>query len=142
MIVLGVLALGACDDDPVSPLGLVVAKGRWERANIDRYEMTVLRQCGECPNFHPVRLTISGGVVVSRIDAVTGEQLLWYLADDFPDVPGLFELVEEAARTAHDVAVTYHPTYGFPTVLSIDWMPDHVDDEVSYRVEDFAVRLE
>lgn len=141
-VVLGILALVACDDDPVSPLGLVVAKARWERASIDSYEMTVLRQCGECPTFHPVRLTVSGGVVVSRVDVVTGEALIWYLADDFPDVPGLFALVEQAAAEAHDLAVTYHTTYGFPTVISIDWMPVHVDDEIVYRVEDFVVRLE
>jgi hypothetical protein len=141
-IVLGILALAACDDHPVSPLGLFMAKTRWERANIDSYEMTVRRQCGECPIFNPVRLTISGGVVVSRIDVVTGEPLIHQLADVFPDVPGLFAMVDEAVARAHGLEVTYDPTYGFPTLISIDWVPDHVDDEVTYRVESFGVRLE
>lgn len=140
VFLIALLALASCDDDPVSPFGLFVAKARWERANIDSYEMTVRRLCGECPDFHPVRLTVSGGVIVSRIDVVTGEPISHQLVDLFPDVPGLFALVDEAAAQAHDLSVTFHPTYGFPTVISIDWVAEHVDDEVAYRVEDFAVR--
>ena len=142
VVLLALLALASCDDVPVSPFGLFVAKARWERANIDSYEMTVRRLCGECPHFHPVRLTVSGGVIVSRMDVVTGEPVGHQLADLFPDVPGLFALVDQAAAEAHDLRVTYHPTYGFPTVISIDWVADHADDEVAYRVEDFAGRLE
>ena len=141
-VVLGFLAIVACDDDPVSPFGLFAARARWERANIDSYEMTVRRQCGECPVFNPVRLTISGGVIVSRVDVVTGDPVSPQLADLFPDVPGLFALVDQAVAKAHDLRVTYHRTYGFPTVISIDWVLEHADDEIAYRVEDFAVRLE
>ncbi len=142
VLVLALLALAACDDDPVSPLGLFVAKARWDRANIDSYAMTVRRHCGECPIFDPVRLTISRGVVVSRINVVTGEPVAPSLTEVFPDVSGFFAMVEEASARAHDLRVTYHPIYGFPTVISIDWVRDHVDDEIVYRVEDFAVRLE
>jgi hypothetical protein len=115
-----------------------MAKGRWERANVDSYEMTVRRLCGECPIFNPVRITVSDGAVVSRIDVVTGEPVIHQLIDIFPDVPGLFALIDEAVEGAYDLSVLYDPTYGFPAVVSIDWVRDHADDEIGYRVESFV----
>lgn len=141
-LVVPLLAFAACDDDPVSPFGLFAAKARWERANIRSYEMTVVRLCGECPNSDPVRVTISGGVIVSRVSVVTNEPVVPQLAELFPDVPGLFAMVDDAIDDAYDLHVTYDATYGFPRVISIDWLEDAVDDEVVYRVENFGVRLE
>jgi hypothetical protein len=141
VFLLGLLALASCDDDPVSPFGLFAAKARWERANIDSYEMTVRVAC-ECLLNDPVRVTVSEGIVVSRVNAVTGETVAANLESSIPDVVELFEILERATAEADDVHVEYDATYGFPTVLSIDWQENAVDDEVVYRVLDFAVGLE
>jgi hypothetical protein len=141
LLLLGLLALASCDDDPVSPFGLFVAKAQWERANIDSYGMTVLVSC-ECLVTFPVRVTVSGGVIVSRVNALTGEPVVETAAASFPDVAGLFAILDKASAEADDVRVEYDARYGFPTVISIDWLEEHVDDEVVYRVQEFDVRLE
>ena len=141
VFLLGLLALGACDDDPVSPLGLVAAKARWERANIDSYEMTVRRLCF-CGFIAPVRVTVSRGAIVSRANVETGEPVPANVASLYPDVPGLFAIANEARTNADGFNVEYHLTYGFPTAIVIDWRTNAADDEVTYYVEDFAVRLE
>ena len=47
-------------------------------------------------------------------------------------------LVDCALREAADVQVTYDPTYGFPSEVSIDWIEDAVDDEISYTVTEYS----
>ena len=139
--VLALLALAACNDDPVSPFGLFAAKARWERANLDSYEMTVQRLCF-CGSVDPVRVTVSGGAIVSRVNVVTDEPIPANNATLFPDVPGLFAIVREARASADHLRVEFDATYGFPTLISIDWETNTADDEVVYSVESFGVRLE
>ena len=142
-LVIAVLALAACDDGPLAPtLRLAVAEARWEDANVDSYEMTVNYLCGECLYVGPARVTVSRGEIVSRLIVATGDALPASLADLYPDVPGLFAIVREALADAHELHVEYDETYGFPTVVSIDWDENAVDDEVVFRVENFAVRLD
>lgn len=139
---IAVVALAGCDDGPLEPpFNLFIAQARWQRANIDSYELTVRVFC-ECLLIDPVRVTVSGGVIVSRVNVVTGQPVPENVAESFPDVPGLFAIVDKASAEAHDLEVEYDASYGFPTVISIDWNETHVDDEVVYRVENFGPRPE
>ncbi|MGQ0714973.1 MAG: DUF6174 domain-containing protein [Gemmatimonadaceae bacterium] len=141
ILAVALIALVACETDPLEPLGLVRAHARWVRANVDSYEITVRRLCF-CGFVDPVRVTVSGGVIVSRVNIRTGEPVPANIDELFPDVPGLFTIVVDARENAADVHTEYDAAYGFPTVISIDWRASVADDEIAYVAEDFAVRLE
>ena len=139
-LVVVLLAVAACGDVPVGASEirtLRFARARWESRGIDSYELT-LRQICYCGLVGPVRVVVQNGVVVSRTLVATGEPLPSVYADGYPDVLGLFAIIERAARNADDLATTYDPTYGFPVVVSIDWDYHVADDEVTYRAEAFS----
>lgn len=139
---IALLTLVACGDGlPVSTgfvLTLRAARARWQSSGIDSYEMTVRRVC-YCGFVDPVRITVENGVVVSRTFASTGAPLPATYGDLYPDVPGLFAIVEHAATDADDLETTFDATYGFPSEISIDWEKNAVDDEVTYRTETFTI---
>ena len=141
-LTIALLALVACGDGlPVSTgfvLTLRAARARWVSSGIDSYEITVRRVC-YCEFVDPVRIKVENGVVVSRTVASTGEPLPATYADLYPDVPGLFAIVERAVTDADDFDTTFDATYGFPAEISIDWVENAVDDEVIYRTETFTI---
>lgn len=134
------LALTACGDGlPSAPLFVRrAALERWQHSGIDSYELTVQRIC-YCLSTEPVRVRVENGVVVSRTFVSTGQPVPSSYASLYPDVPGLFAIVEEAARDADDLETRFDATYGFPTEISIDWEERAVDDEVTYRTEAFTI---
>jgi hypothetical protein len=135
------LVLAGCGDG--SPTGtrfgltLHAARARWESTGVDSYQITVRRLCF-CGFVEPVRVTVEDGVVVSRTGVGTGDPVPAIYAEYFPDVPGLFAIVEEAAQDADDLDTEFDATYGFPAVISIDWAYNWADDEIVYRTEAFA----
>jgi hypothetical protein len=50
-------------------------------------------------------------------------------------------LALQSAYTAEadEITVTYDPAYGFPATVSIDYIIEAMDDELSYQVSDFQV---
>lgn len=118
---------------------LRAARARWESAAVDSYEMTVQRLCF-CGLTDPVRIGVEDGVVISRTVVTTGQPLATREAEYYPDVPGLFAIVEAAIKDADDFDVAFDATYGFPALISIDWAADYVDDEIVYRIEGFTAR--
>ena len=139
-LAMALLALAACGDGlPLAPqFVLRAAHERWQRSGIDSYELTVRRIC-YCLSVDAVRVKVENGVVVSRTFAGTGDPVPTTYASLYPDVPGLFAIVEEAARDADDLDTRFDPTYGFPVEISIDWYEVAVDDEISYRTESFTI---
>ncbi|HJU66672.1 MAG TPA: DUF6174 domain-containing protein [Gemmatimonadaceae bacterium] len=138
----GLLLVAACDEGNTTgtrlALSLHVAHDRWERRGIESYELTVTRLCF-CVFTQPVRVKVVDGVVVSRTVVPTGEPVPAPYASDYPGVPGLFAIVQEAARDADEVHTEFNGTYGYPTKISVDWTKNAVDDEVVYLAEDFRI---
>ena len=136
------LVVAACDDgSPVSiqrVLSLRAAHARWEGSGIDSYELTVRRVCF-CGFVEPVRVKVVDGVIVSRTIASTGEPVPAVYTSYYPDVPGLFAIVEEAATDAHEFDAEFDANYGYPTEISIDWIMNVADDEEAYLAETFTV---
>lgn len=141
-LTIALLALAACGDGlPVSThfvLTLRAAHHRWQASGIDSYELIVRRIC-YCLSVDPVRVRVVNGVVVSRTFVSTGDPVPSAYAELYPDVPGLFAIVEEAARDADDLDTRFDATYGFPAEIAIDWNATMVDDEVTYRTETFTI---
>lgn len=143
-LALALVALAACGDNsmfgPNSELGLRLARIRWQNSGVDSYELTVSLSCFCVFGPDGVRVRVENGVVVSRTVVPTGAPLDAQLAPSYPDVPGLFAIIERARADGADYLDTkFDGTYGFPTVISIDRYKGTADDEAWYRAEGFEV---
>jgi hypothetical protein len=107
---------------------------------VDSYDVTVRPVCF-CGFVEPVRVSVRDGVVVSRIIESSGEALPAQYASSYPDVPGLFAIIERAReKGAEHIDTHFDESYGFPTGIWIDRKASLADDEIGYRVEEFEVR--
>lgn len=88
----------------------------------------------------PVAVAVRDGVVESRAYGGTGERVDARYAELFPDVPGLFRLIDDAARRqAAWLEVIYDPALGYPSRIVIDYDGQHGnDDEVVYMISAFT----
>jgi hypothetical protein len=122
--------------DPLTRLA--DSRARWGANGPSEYELAMRRSCGECLPEGALAVVVSvsaGGTTVSlaqngeRIDAQAGL---------YPDVEGLFDLIETHILAGGEVEVEYDGDLGYPRSVSIDPVPDAVDDEFGYVVEDLA----
>ncbi len=122
---------------------LASARSRWARNAPAAYSMTIRRGC-ECITeaVGPVTVTVVNGAISARYTA-TGAAVPMSVAGLFPDVEGLFNLIE-AAQSQHyyKVDVEYDAERGFPTKISIDQVKQMVDDESFTLVSDFNTGFE
>lgn len=130
--VLATAALAAgCATDPNAG-NLDRARAAWLAHGPASYEITVQRYCF-CASVDPVRIRVKHGLVVSRTVTTTGAPLAAELADLYPAVPGLFDLVEDAYRRAYKVGVTFNAEFGYPENTVIDYIGNAIDDELTVR---------
>lgn len=125
------------DDDPFARLSDAVRT--WEASGISDYELAMRRTCGECPPVSALAVVVkvsAEGKTVSR--ASNGEPVDVDPAT-YPDVDGLFDLIEAMLLAGADIDVEYDDELGFPLFVSVDPVPDAVDDEFGYRIDDLVV---
>ncbi|MBM3886069.1 MAG: hypothetical protein FJ361_09580 [Gemmatimonadetes bacterium] len=123
--------------DPMSPeqVALETAAAQWRaaRPSNDSYILLQRRLCF-CLRTDQMRVTVTRGKVTDVVDAETGaaepsEAHAWYRTVD-----QLFTEVRTAQRTYGTLRdVTYHPTLGYPTLVSIDPIAMAADDEVAWQ---------
>lgn len=118
--------------------GLAEARRLWASEEPADYRIDVRRLCF-CgfDVTRAVRVTVHNGAVVSRRYVDDGMPASG-APDLFPDVAGLFEIVEDAIqRDAHRLDVRYDPALGFPLSIVIDYIEQAVDEELTLQVDAF-----
>jgi hypothetical protein len=134
-LALAVLLTAGCSVDgalgPGPALELARAERRWERQDLVDYDYRYQRGCF-CPDRGPLRVRVRAGAVVSATRLDDGSALSASELAEVPTIPGLFEIARGALADADAVEVAYHPAFGFPTRISIDWYEHAADDEVYY----------
>lgn len=107
----------------------------WTSKGIDDYRITIERQCF-CPGGQLV-FTVVDGVVTG----VVNDQGQVLRPTDVPDqpktVPELFALVAGLPAESA-VNVSYNEDFGFPSLISVDPIPNAIDDEYTIVVHDFS----
>ena len=54
-------------------------------------------------------------------------------------IDDLFDEVRKANLMSHKVSIEYHPFFGFPTIINVDWEKEVIDDECFIQVSEFEV---
>lgn len=130
----------ACGDQgPSDPdLGGEIAAQRalWEARRPPAYVYDVERLCFCHPDARgPVRVRVEGGLVRERAYVASGAPVPADLRELFPDVDGLFDLLEEAfERDAWEIRVTWDEESGAPADLWIDYDQRVADEELGFRM--------
>ncbi len=125
------------DQDPQLQ-ALQEARAQWVAQAIHHYRFTIRQSCFCFPPARTVHLTVSDGEISLYSDEEGPLPDDDYMALSVDD---LFAKVEQAIL-APDSAVTvqYHPDYGFPVDVDLDWAVGAIDDEIRYIVSNFEER--
>lgn len=134
LILLTLLLAGAACEAPTAPGerdSLASARARWSATSSPSYSYKVNRACECVLGGRLIAVTVNNGSVVSAayVDSRSAveQALLTYVLT----VPDLFDLIQDALdRRAVYLAVTYDPTFGYPTHIEVDYSANTVDDEV------------
>jgi hypothetical protein len=88
----------------------------------------------------PVVIEVRNGKVTSMVAANTGKSVNPEYFKNYNSIPKLFNLVRDAiAKKSHSLSVTYHPTLGYPTQISIDYSDQIADEERFLTIEKLEV---
>ncbi len=124
----------------VTEAGLESHRARWEAAGVAAYLYEYHKQC-ECgpQSLRPARIEIQAGSVTRVTFLDNGETLENPPTEAFPTIEDLFDLVDEAMQmNAAFLVVTYDPTLGYPTLISVDYRRDIADDEFTIRASNLV----
>jgi hypothetical protein len=95
------------------------------------YVQKRLCYCGSAI-LEPVRVVVRNGLVTERTYIGSNTQVSFQHAANWGTITDLFHMIDDAL--SEDVAslhVSYHPTLGFPTHISIDFRESLADDEIA-----------
>jgi uncharacterized protein DUF6174 len=141
IVVAGVLAAGvyACNLVTSPNEHLSAARRRWAQGGPASYSVTLFRSCECTPEMSgPVVVDVRNGVVQAR-HYPTGGVVPPAIAPSFPNVDGLFDLIESARRQkAHRLEARYDRELGYPVWLVIDYDARIADDEFTFSVMEFV----
>lgn len=117
---------------------LAAAVAKWEATATPSYRFTLARSC-ECLYATPLRVTVRNGIVLRAQVIATGDFLLDTELGAVQTVPQIFTILARALDLpAASFFARYDPTWGFPTEASVDGSRQVADDEITFRLSDFA----
>lgn len=140
-LLLLVLILSACSVFSGSELSR--SQTKWEQADVAHYRFLLSVSCF-CPvsGLMPMTVEVKDGEIVSITD-VNGEAFpstdpMSEFVLKFATIDRIFtELGSEDVQKADKLTVSYDPTYGFPSEVTIDFIELATDDELYLSVSGF-----
>lgn len=118
----------------------------WQQQGIEDYsfEFSKLCYCGGL--FNPAKIVVKADTIHAVLDPETGKPLrdpqtgelvLLNYPNSFNTIDELFDVIENARKKADELDVEYDQEFGYPEYISIDYIKEAIDDEISYRVQNF-----
>lgn len=128
--------LSACQAGSNADKGdpLAEARQRWADQGLEHYRYQARQQCYCGPKaLQPASILVNGQQARQE---VPDNQELAPLARS---VEAWFALIEEKQRKGwHQVDVDYHPQWGYPRHIRLDFDPRMADDEQQYWIKDLT----
>jgi hypothetical protein len=111
-------------------------RDKWEATRPVSYRYGVTRLCFCAPgSLGPARVSVTGASVTARVYIDSGDPVPTQLAEAFPTVDGLFDILRSAMEgDAHSITVSYDATSGVPIDFWIDYVENVADDELGFEV--------
>ena len=114
------------------------AWNRWQERGIDDYTYRLTIGC-RCPSVN-ARVHVVGGQVVQVGNKSSAPQrAIVGFGDLEPTIDNVFVVLAQAQQKAHEVKAQFDDTTGMPTRIFVDNIPNVIDDEVSYDINNFTV---
>ena len=137
-LVSAILTLTSCSSMVSPSEELASARARWAQRAPASYSITLRRGCECMPeSVGPATVTVSNGAISVHYTA-TGAAVPKAYVGVFPDVEGLFDLIETAQKNNyHKVDVEYDSELGYPKTISVDINKQMIDDEYGIYVQEF-----
>jgi hypothetical protein len=138
------LTLGACDifgpgDNTLTRDQLDRYEAIWKTRALTEYSMVVSRGGTFDDAPRPVRLHVVNNVIQSATWADDGTPVDATERAQHQTVGQMFAFLREAIdRRPVNFSVNYDDTYGYPTLVLIDFDPRRIDDDVLIAVEEFT----
>jgi hypothetical protein len=107
---------------------------RWRAYRLSSYVLSEAVFCF-CDVQSPCWVYVQNGRIIDVLRQADGSSVPEQQRGMHLTVEQLFDLIARVEADSIAVSlVQYDPRFGYPTRLSIDWMPEAVDDEVRYEV--------
>ena len=117
------------------------AQALWARRGPVDYEYVVRNQCFCGLGGVPVRVAVVNGSVQSATIVATGQPVPSSSLQMYRDIEGLFGVLEDAIeRDAVRVDAEYDDTFGFPSLVAIDYRSHIADEEFGWVIDSFTPR--
>lgn len=118
----------------------------WKEQNVENYsfEFTKFCYCGGL--FTPSIIVVKADTIHAVLDPETGEplrdpqtyELIFPMySESFQTIDELFDIIENAQNNADELVVEYNQRSGYPEHIDIDYIKEAIDDEMTYRVDNF-----
>ncbi len=140
MMLLLLIMLGSCSRFSGLNTDLSKNKKLWQDAAISSYTLELQRLCF-CPEeiTNPVRLIVKNNAISSVTYRDSGALVADKYKQLFPDIEGLFAFLEKTiANNADKIDVSWNESYNFPQTISVDFVTNAADDELSFKVLAFT----
>ena len=111
---------------------------KWQSFQICNYSVTRLVSCYCMEDYtSPKSLTIKNGILTHINNKTPKDDEI----DSRQTIYEMFKLINDLyAQNTHELKVTYHEKYGFPTYLYVDYDKAMADDETSYKFSKFTIQ--
>jgi hypothetical protein len=136
----------ACDNDPLRPeqKALDAAQARWTatRPASNTYVIRQTVQCFCANGGVAFVVTVTNGAITRVRNPLTSADLPETQYSQFRTIDQLFSALRSALQTKGALKMAeYDATYGYPTEMSLDPLPNAVDDEYAVSTRDFSTGI-
>lgn len=134
--ILSFLLLLSCDNEPDSNL-ITWQKNwnKWESMNMTHYVYNFRASCYCIDEWvREVSVTVNNDSIISILFTDDGEPPQILQISDWHTINSLFDLSKAIIEEAAKFKLEYDKTYGNPTLISVDWNSQAVDDEAIFYI--------
>jgi uncharacterized protein YxeA len=134
--------ISCSSDDDGSEKELNVNRQLWQSSQIKSYSMNERLSCF-CGGLLEWDVYVKDGVkekVVFDASQLLPNQTYDDVLNSAKIVEGIFDFIEDLTnQKVASLVVEYNVEYGFPTLISIDYDANTIDDEIVYSYTDFEI---
>lgn len=123
-------------EEPQGNSPIEVNRLKWKQNKLNIYQFQFQWQCFCTPDYVvPVLVTVNRGAITKVVDAKSGQPVSVNRYKNYLTMGGLFDFVQSAIdENAIQIDANYHPKYGFPTKVWIDWNRMIADEEKGFLI--------